>query len=61
MSSGYSMAVRMGIPWIHLVMALPEIMMMKFGLSYAMLIPDLPLEVVALDPAASSVLAVVTD
>ena len=58
-SSGYSMALRMGIPWVHLVMALPEIMLQKFGVSYTFLIPDVPLQAVAFDPAGWSVLGVV--
>ena len=60
-SSGYSMALRMGIPRIHLVMALPEVMMMKFGFNYAMLIPDMLLEAVAHDDMGWSVLSVVLD
>ncbi len=55
------MALRLGIPWIHLVMALPEIMIQKFGVSYTFLIPDVPLEAVAMDPTGWSVLAVVTN
>ncbi len=43
-TSGYAMALRLGIPWVHLVMALPEIMMQKFGVSYTFLIPDVTLD-----------------
>ena len=60
-SSVYSMALRMGIPWVHLVMALPEVMMMKFGFNYAMLVPDMLLEAVAYDDMGWSVLSVVLD
>ena len=60
-TSGYSMALGMGIPWIHLVISLPEVMMMKFGFNYAMFIPNMLLETVAYDDMGWIVLSVVLD
>ncbi len=60
-SSGYAMALRLGISWIHLIMALPEVMMMKFGFNHSMLIRDMLLETVAYDDLGWSVLSVVLD
>ena len=59
MSTGEQMAQRLGVSILDLIVALPDIMLQKFGLIYTTMIPDLPLEMVAIDMTSWNVLSVV--
>ena len=59
MSRREQMAQRLGVSILDLIVALPDIMLQKFGLIYTTMFPDLPLEMVAIDMTSWNVLSVV--
>ncbi len=58
-STGEQMAQHLGVCILDLIASMPDIMLQKFGLIYATIIPDLPLEVVAIDVSVWNFLSVV--
>ena len=59
-STGEQKAQRMGLSILDLVLGLPNIMVQKFGLTYTMMFPDLPLDLVAMDSTNMNVILVMT-
>ncbi len=58
-STGEQKAQRLGVCNSDLIASMPDIMLQKFGLVYATMFSDLPLEVVAIDVSVWNVLSVV--